>query len=162
MATSNTSGRVLRPVIVLLYLNLLISVAFAVLTFLNKDGILDYQVLHWESIGQADPADRAGTRASLESVLWIRPVSVLVIAIVYVRLAGRLKLGRRSTYVRLMVITVLGLAGLVYLVVAAEFPNWMRAGQAGQALVLLVLFLLLCTKSVRGYFSKQGRVPQKV
>ena len=146
MATSNTSGRVLRPVIALLYLNLLISVAFAVLTFLHKDGILDYQVLHWESTGQADPADRAGTRSSLESVLWIRPVSVLVIAIVYVRL---------------MVITVLGLAGLVYLVVAAEFPNWMRAGQVGQALVLLVLFLLLCTKSVRGYFSKQGRVPQK-
>jgi AcrR family transcriptional regulator len=32
---------------------------------------------------------------------------------------------------RVMVITVLGLASLVYLVVAAEFPDWMRAGRAG-------------------------------
>ncbi|WP_370966528.1 hypothetical protein [Amycolatopsis sp. cg9] len=162
MATSPSGGRVLRPIVFLLYLNLLISIAFAVLTFLNKDSILDYQVLHWESTGQADPADHAGTRTSLESVLWIRPVSVLVIAIVYVRLAARLKLGRRRTWVRVMLVTVLGLAGLVYLVVSAEFPNWMRAGQVVQAVVLLVLFLLLCSKRVRGYFSKEGRVPAKV
>ncbi|MBE1502191.1 hypothetical protein H4696_009291 [Amycolatopsis lexingtonensis] len=162
MATSSSTGRALRPVVFLLYLNLLISIAFAVLTFLNKEAILDYQVLHWESTGQADPADHAGTRASLESVLWIRPVSVLVIAIVYVRLAARLKLGRRRTWVRVMLVTVLGLAGLVYLVVSAEFPDWMRAGQVVQAVVLLVLFLLLCSKGVRGYFSKEGRVPAKV
>lgn len=162
MGHPNVSGRVLRPVITLLYLNLAISIAFAVLTFLHKDAILDYQVLHLESIGDANPADRAGTRSALESVLWIRPVSVLVIAIVYVRLAARLKLGRRRTYVRLLLITLLALAGLVYLVIAAEFPVWMRAGQAGQGVVLLVLLLVLSTKGVRGYFSKKGRVPAEV
>lgn len=143
-----STGRTLKPVVRLLYVNLGISVVLAVLTFLLKSSVLDYQVRHLAELG------RPASRSALGSVLWIRPVSVLVISIIYIRLAARLKTGRRRTWVRVLVIAVAGFLGLAYLVATAEFPLWMRIGQVAQGLVLLGLLYAATTKDVRTHFTK--------
>ena len=101
MSTSTDTTALLRPVIRLLYLNLAISVVLAVLTFVFQHNVLDYQVAR---LAGGNPAARAG----LADALWIRPASVLLIGIIYLRLAGRLHLGRRRTYIRVLAIGVLG------------------------------------------------------
>jgi hypothetical protein len=153
------SERTLKPVITLLYVNLGISVILAALIFLFKKSVLDYQVQHLVGLGKVTLADAGAARGALESVLWIRPVSVLVISIVYIRLAARLKFCRRSTWIRVLVIGVAGFLGLAYLVATAEFPLWMRIGQVVQGLVLLGLLYTATTKDVRAHFAKNRPQP---
>ncbi|SHF93810.1 hypothetical protein [Streptoalloteichus hindustanus] len=146
---SSAPENVLRPVIRLLYVNLAFSVALAALTFVFDKAILDYQV------GALAGGD-AGARDALEGLLWLRPISVLVIGFVYLRLAKRLHLRRRRTYVRVLLIAVLGCAGQVYLVVSAQFPLWMRIGQLAQAAVLLALLFAVTRPAVRSLFAKNA------
>ncbi|GAA1950230.1 hypothetical protein [Amycolatopsis minnesotensis] len=145
----------LKPVIRLLYVNLGLSVLLAALTFVFQNDVLDYQVLTMPGVPHGTAAEIAASRSSLESVLWLRPVSVLVIAIVYLRLAARLHLGRRSTYLRVLVIAIAGFAGLVYLVLSAQFPLWMRGIQVVQAIVLLGLLAAVLRPEVRSHFAKK-------
>jgi hypothetical protein len=150
MSTDDTTA-LLRPVIRLLYLNLAISVVLAVLTFVFQHNVLDYQVAR---LGGGNPATRQG----LSDVLWIRPASVLLIGVVYLRLAGRLHLGRRRTYIRVLLIGSLGCAAAIYLVVSAQFPVWMRIGQIAQAVVLLGLLFVVTRRDVRAHFSGQAGI----
>ncbi len=138
----------LRPVIRLLYLNLAISVVFAVLTFVFQHNVLDYQVARLAGGNEA-------RRSALAGALWIRPASVLLIGLIYLRLAGRLRLGRRRTYLRVLLIGVLGCAGAIYLVISAQFPVWLRIGQILQAVVLLGLLFAVTRRDVRAHFSPQ-------
>jgi len=149
MSTDTTA--LLRPVIRLLYLNLAISVVLAVLTFVFQHNVLDYQVAHLAGGNEA-------RRSALAGVLWIRPASVLLIGLIYLRLAGRLHLGRRRTYLRVLAIGVLGCAGAIYLVISAQFPVWMRVGQIAQALVLLALLFAVTRRDVRAHFSPQAGI----
>jgi hypothetical protein len=141
----------LRPVIRLLYLNLAISIVLAVLTFVFQHNVLDYQVAHLAGGNEA-------RRSALAGVLWIRPASVLLIGLIYLRLAGRLHLGRRRTYIRVLAIGVLGCAGAIYLVISAQFPVWMRVGQIAQAAVLLALLFAVARRDVRAHFSPQAGI----
>jgi len=150
-ATSTDTTALLRPVIRLLYLNLAISVVLAVLTFVFQHNVLDYQVAR---LAGGNPAARAG----LADVLWIRPASVLLIGLIYLRLAGRLHLGRRRTYIRVLLIGALGAAATIYLVVSAQFPVWMRVGQIAQAVVLLALLFAVTRRDVRAHFSGQAGI----
>jgi hypothetical protein len=150
MSTATTTDT-LRPVIRLLYLNLAISVVLAVLTFAFQHNVLDYQVAR---LAGGNPAARQG----LADVLWIRPASVLLIGIIYLRLANRLRLGRRRTYVRVLLIGALGCAGAIYLVISAQFPVWMRVGQIAQAVVLLALLFAVTRRDVRAHFSGQAGI----
>ena len=147
----------LKRVSTVLYVNLAISLVLAALTFLFKDNILDYQLANVPGIAHSTPAQVADSRQALNDVLWIRPLSVLLLSVVYVRLANRLHLGKRSTYLRVLVIAVLGFLGLVFLVATAQFPVWMQAGQSVQALVLLGLLFVVTRREVRGHFAKTTR-----
>jgi hypothetical protein len=151
--------RTIRPIVILLYVNLGISVLLAVLTVVLKNSMLDYQFQHLLSAGKIVPGHEAATRSSLEITLWTRPVSVLVVSVVYVRLAARLHLGRRRTYIRLLAIAILGTAGLAYLILTAGFPVWYRIIQVVQGLVLLSLLAVLSKKDIRGHFAPK---PQPV
>jgi hypothetical protein len=142
---------VLRPVIRLLYLNLAISIVLAVLTFAFQHNIVDYQVAHLAGGNEA-------RRSALAGVLWIRPASVLLIGLIYLRLAGRLRLGRRRTYIRVLLIGALGCAGAIYLVISAQFPLWMRIGQIAQAIVLLGLLFAVTRRDVRAHFGPQAGI----
>ncbi|MCU1681191.1 MAG: hypothetical protein JWQ81_1930 [Amycolatopsis sp.] len=159
---STTTNTLLKPVITVLYLNLAISFVLAALTFLLKNNILDYQVANLPGIGTMTPADAASSRRTLADILWIRPISVLLISVIYVRLASRLHLGRRRTYIRVLVIAVAGFLALAYLVASAQFPMWMRVGQVVQALVLLGLLFAVTRRDVRNHFSSGKPAPTTV
>jgi hypothetical protein len=161
MSDFNSTEQVLRPVRTLLFVNLGISLILAALTFLLRGSVLDYQAAHLPGIGGATTAQVLAARHTLADVLWIRPVSVLIVSVVYVRLSARLRLGRPSTYVRVLVIAVVGCAGLCYLVATAQFPVWMRVGQVIQAAVLLGLLFAAVRPSVRSHFARR-REPELV
>lgn len=147
--SANSTEPALKRVVTLLYVNLAISLVLAALTFLFKHNIIDYQLATMPSADQT-----AKTRQTLDNLLWIRPVSVLVVSIIYVRIASRLHLGKRSTYIRVLFIAIAGFLGLAYLVATAQFPIWMRACQVVQALVLLGLLFGITRPAVREHFRK--------
>ena len=154
---SSTTNSALKRVSTVLYVNLAISLVLAALTFLFKNSILDYQLSGVPGIGESTPAQVTGDREALSAVLWIRPLSVLIVSVVYLRLANRLHLGKRSTYLRVLIIAVLGFLGLGYLVATAQFPVWMQVGQAVQALVLLGLLFVVTRREVRDHFAETSR-----
>ena len=150
---SEITTTALKRVSTVLYVNLAISLVLAALTFIVKNNILDYQLSNVSGITTATPAQVASNRQALSDVIWIRPVSVLIISVVYVRLVNRLHLGKRSTYIRLLVIAILGFLGLAFLIATAQFPVWMEVGQGIQAVVLLGLLYAVTRPEVRGHFA---------
>jgi hypothetical protein len=159
---SEITSSALKRVSTVLYVNLAISLVLAALTFIFKNNILDYQLSNLPGNATATPDQVASNRQALNSVIWIRPVSVLIISVVYVRLVNRLHLGKRSTYIRLLVIAILGFLGLAFLIATAQFPVWMEIGQGIQAVVLLGLLFAVTRPEVRGHFAKgTGSTPAR-
>jgi hypothetical protein len=147
--------RTLRPIVVLLYINVGISVLLTVLTFVFKSSVLDYQVQHMVEAGKVGPGREAAVRGVLEGTLWIRPLSILVVSVVYVRFVARLKLGLRRTYHRLLAVAIIGAGALAYLILISQFPVWYRVIQGVQGLVLLSLLPILARKDVRDHFAPE-------
>lgn len=147
--TDDPRKGLLRPVVTFLYVNLAMSALLAVLTVVFKNSLIDYQLQHM--LGSAQST--SGKRDSLERMLWIRPASVLVISIVYVRLAARLRYGRRSTYRRVLAISIAGAAGMILMVTTTQYPLWMQALEVVQAIVLVGLLIAVTRQDVRAHFS---------
>ena len=62
---------------------------------------------------------------------------------------------RLSAYIRLIWICAVGLAGILYLLLGAKYPAWMRVEQVLQGIVLITLLIALTRKPVRDRFAKQ-------
>jgi len=148
-----TVERTLRPIVILLYVNVGISILLTVLTFVFKSSVLDYQVQHMVDAGKVAPGREGAVRSMLEGTLWIRPLSILVVSVVYVRFVARLKHGMRRTYYRLLAVAIIGAGAIAYLIIISQFPVWYRVIQGVQGLVLLSLLPLLATKDVREHFA---------
>nr|BFE98516.1 hypothetical protein GCM10020241_01920 [Streptoalloteichus tenebrarius] len=119
------------------------------LAFVFRDGILDYQVA---TLAGGD----VRARSTLEDVLWIRPVSVLVVGAVCLRLATRLRRGRCSTYVRGVALRGArlrraGLHGRQRPVPAVDEDRPPRAG-----VVLLTLLFAVTRPAVRAHFARRA------
>ncbi|MGW4059761.1 hypothetical protein ACWEGE_15860 [Amycolatopsis sp. NPDC004747] len=144
----------MRRVVFLMYLNLVISLAVGVFTYLHFQEVVDYQLAHLPT----PPKNVEGTRDTLTKLTWIRLGVVLALALIYVRIARSLPLGRRRTYVRLFVLTLGGCIAMAYLVIAGGSPDWTRAAQALQGVVLLALFFTLLGSDCRAhFFAKSAR-----
>ncbi|GAA3108386.1 hypothetical protein GCM10010464_84100 [Pseudonocardia yunnanensis] len=141
----------LRRVIALLLVNLGLSAVLAVLFAAFHDTLLDYQVAH---MALPASADGAAVRASLSAGLWSRAFAVIIVGVVYVFLIRRLRRGVRRAYFRVLVLSVVSLAGIVYLATSGQYPSWVLVEQVIQALVLLALLWAVTRPAVRGHFSR--------
>jgi heme/copper-type cytochrome/quinol oxidase subunit 3 len=141
----------LRLVIILMFANIGLSLVLSVLMLIFHTSLVNYEFAHTPLPPNADPAI---VRESLESALWGRLVGVLVVSALYVWRAAALRRGKRRAYLRMIWICVIGLLGIVYLIVGAHYPVWMRVEQVIQGLVLIALLFAVTRGPVRDRFAK--------
>ncbi|KAA2252677.1 hypothetical protein F0L68_34740 [Solihabitans fulvus] len=141
----------LRRVVMLLCVNLGLSLVLTVLMFIFRDSVIDYQLAH---MSLAPNADLDTVRGILRQAVWSRVISIVVVSLVYVFLVDRLRKGKRGAYRRVILISVIGLAGIGYLIIAGQYPVWMRVEQGLQAVVLAALLWSVTRPEVRARFAK--------
>lgn len=143
----------LRLVIILMFINLGLSVITSVLVLIMHNSVIDYQLAHT----QLPPgADVALMRSTLQSALWARLASSVVVSALYIWRAFALRRGSRGAYLRLYWIAIVGILGIAYLIfVSTQYPVWMRVEQVLQALVLVGLLIAVSRPQVRDRFTKQ-------
>lgn len=142
--------RELRPVVLLLTINLALSLAVTIATVLARHSIVDYQLDHRHI---TDPAVRDTLSHSYVYSIISRVVGNIVVSVVYVFLVRALLRGRRWAYRRVI---WLGIAGIIALLAlqATPYPAWMRVEQLVQALVLAALVYFILRPPVRSHFTK--------
>ena len=141
----------LRRVIALLFVNLGLSAVLTVLVFLFRDEVVDYQLAH---MTLPPNANVAGVRQVLQQTVWSRVAGVLIVSLVYLFVAYRLRQGKRGAYRRVIMISIFGMVGIIYLLVAGNYPIWMRVEQVLQGLVLAALLWSVLRPEVRARFAK--------
>lgn len=141
----------LRLVIVLMFANVGLSVVLTLLMLIFNKSLVDYQLAHMHL---PPNVDTTVLRKSLQDALWGRLAGVVIVAALYVWRASALRRGSRRAYLRLIWICVIGLAGIVYLIAAANYPWWMRVEQVIQGLVLISLLIAVTRPGVRNRYAK--------
>lgn len=143
----------LQHVITLLLVNLALSAVLAILFVVFHTSLIDYQLAH---LGLPAGADVEGVRAGLSAGLWSRAAAVVIIGVVYSVLIRRLREGRRRAYLRVLVVSVVSLAGIVYLLLSGQYPGWVRVEQVVQAVVLVGLLWATTRPVVRAHFARRA------
>lgn len=149
-AAASDAPRELRPVVVLLVLNLAVSITLTVATLLTRHSIVNYQLDHRHI---TDPAQRRTLHDSYTAGIVSRAVINVVVSVVYAFLVRALFRGRRWAYRRVILISAVGIIGLVILQVT-PYPTWMRIEQLLQALILAALLWFVLRPQVRAHFEK--------
>jgi uncharacterized membrane protein len=144
----------LRLVITLMFVNLGLSVVLTVLMLAFRTSIINYEVAHTPLPAGTDPAT---FRDSLQAALWGRLAGVVIVSVLYVWRSFSLRAGKRRAYLRLIWICAIGLLGILYLLVSAKYPVWMRVEQVLQGIVLISLLFAVTRRPVRDRFAKQGQ-----
>lgn len=140
----------LRPVIVLLLLNLALSVAVTIAVVATRNSLVEFQLDHRHI---TDPQQRAILRGAYSAGIWGRAVGNIVASVVYTFLVRALLRGRRWAYRRVIFLGIAGIVGLL-LLFATPYPSWMRVEQVLQALVLAALLYFVRRPEVRSHFPK--------
>ncbi|GAA3297791.1 hypothetical protein Dvina_21150 [Dactylosporangium vinaceum] len=134
----------IRVVVGLLIASLTVSVGFALLTLVFRNDVVAYQ------LARQPGADRA----ALQRTLWTRPVPILAVAVLYIWVTRQLLAGVAAAYRRVRIVSAFGFVAVAYLVVAAEYPAWLRGLQAVQLLLLALLVLAVNRPVVRSAFPR--------
>jgi hypothetical protein len=143
------SPRALRPVVVLLLVNLGLSLLLTIVTVLARHSIVNYQLDHRHIV---DPDQRALLRDSYTYGIIGRVVGNIVVSVIYVFLVRALLRGRRWAYRRVILLGAVGIFGLL-LLQATPYPAWMRVEQLLQAVVLAALLYFVLRPEVKAHFD---------
>jgi hypothetical protein len=138
----------LRPVVVLLIVNLALSVVLTVLVFAFKNSIITFQLDHRHV---TDPSTRQHLHTVYADSIWGRVLGNVVASVVYVFLVRALLRGRRWAYRRVVLLGSIGIValGLLWL---TPYPAWVRVEQILQSLVLAALLYFVTRAEVREHF----------
>lgn len=152
--------RELRPVVILLLINLGLSVLLTIVTVIARHSIVNYQLDHRHI---TDPHQRGVLRNSYTAGIVGRVVGNIALSVVYAFLVRALVRGRRWAYRRVI---LLGCVGVVALIVVqlTPYPVWMRAEQLVQASVLAGLVYFVTRPKVRAHFAPElpGRTKRRL
>jgi hypothetical protein len=140
----------LRPVVVLLLVNLGLSILLTIAVLIARDSVINFQLAHRHI---ADPAVRETVRKSLVGGLWGRVAGNVIVSVIYVYLVRALFRGRRWAYRRVLLLSALGIVSLI-LIQLSPYPTWMRVEQLTQAAVLAALLYFTTRPEVRSHFAK--------
>ncbi|GAB1819829.1 hypothetical protein [Herbidospora sp. RD11066] len=92
-------------------------------------------------------------------VVWIRSAAVAAASLWLIALAGQAIRGKRSAYVRIRTISILGTIGIVLICVAPDsgYPLWMKFDQGLIGLLLAGVAILATRHAVRAAFPSPRR-----
>jgi hypothetical protein len=144
----------LRLVLILMFVNLGLSVLTTIITLILHDSVLNYELAHSHLPPDASAVEVDTVRRALQTALWTKLGATVLVSALYIWRAYALRRGSRGAYIRLYYICVAGLVGVFYLIVAGQYPVWMRVEQGLQAVVLVALILAVSRKEVRTRFAK--------
>ena len=142
--------RELRPVVVLLLINLGLSLLLTVAVLIARHSVVNYQLDHRHI---TDPTQRELLRRSYSASIYGRIIGNVVVSVVYAFLVRALLRGRRWAYRRVILIGAIGIVGLL-LTQFTPYPAWMRTEQLLQALILAALLWFVLRPEVRQHFAK--------
>jgi bacteriorhodopsin len=154
--TTRTAPPELRRVTTLLLVNLGLSALLAVAFLVFHRSLLDYQVAH---MNLAPGTDVDAVRDGLSASLWSRVGGVVVIGLVYTVLLRRVRAGQRRAFFRILILSVVSLAGIAYLLSTGQYPVWVDVEQGIQAAVLLGLLWAVTRPAVRAHFRPASAAP---
>ncbi|HEX3780972.1 MAG TPA: hypothetical protein VHX38_15015 [Pseudonocardiaceae bacterium] len=143
----------LRLVIILMFVNLALSLITTVITLFLHNSVIDYQLAHTH----IPPGETDLIRQTLQTALWTKLASSVLVSGLYIWRAFALRRGSRGAYLRLFYIAIIGILGIAYLIFSGQYPVWMRVEQVLQALVLVALLVAVSRPQVRNRFAKQAR-----
>jgi Na+-driven multidrug efflux pump len=138
----------LRPVVVLLIVNLSLSIVLTVLVLIFRHSVIEYQLDHRHIVG----AERDEVRHGYLVSLWVRVGGNILASVAYVFLVRALLRGQRWAYRRVITLGGVGILGLL-LVLTTPYPPWMHVEQVLQALVLAALLYFVTRPEVRQHFA---------
>ena len=141
--------RELRPVVVLLIINLTLSVLLTIATVFARHSIVTYQLDHRHI---TDPQQRSALRDGYTYGIIGRVLGNIVVSVIYAFLVRALIRGRRWAYRRVILLGCVGAVALV-LVQLTPYPLWMRVEQVVQAVVLAALVYFVTRPEVRAHFA---------
>jgi hypothetical protein len=141
--------RELRPVVVLLAINLALSIVLTIVTVLARHSLVNYQLDH-RHITNAQ--ERAALADGYTAGIVGRVIGNIIVSVVYVFLVRALLRGRRWAYRRTILLGALGILGLV-VIQFSPYPSWMRIEQLIQALILAGLVYFVTKPGVRAHFD---------
>ncbi|WP_436758097.1 hypothetical protein [Streptosporangium sp. V21-05] len=92
-------------------------------------------------------------------VVWVRGGAVAAASLWLISLAGQALKGKRSAYVRIRTLSILGTIGIVLICVAPDsgYPLWMKVDQGVIGLLLAGVAILANRHAVRAAFPKPGQ-----
>ncbi|MDT7658094.1 MAG: hypothetical protein QOF38_2809 [Pseudonocardiales bacterium] len=156
---AGASARTLRPLIVALLIVLGLNLAFAVLTIVFQDRILDYQVAADPGFGQLDATAQTRHRFFLGLTLWTRPAMLVAALVIYLSVIRGLRDGRRGPYLRVRLLAAVLLALHSYLLAAHEYPPWLRFIEGAQVVALIVLLVIARRPAIRSVYARDAATP---
>ena len=140
--------RTLAAAAILLGVNLLLSVAAAIVGILVSDELIEL------SLGRTPlPSDSAAVD-SLEITFLLRAWVNVIIALIYAFLIWQLRNGNHAAWRRLVWLSGAGLVSVAYLLFQ-PYPMFFHAGQVAQILVLFAMFALAVHPDSRAYCQKR-------
>ncbi|HWE92178.1 MAG TPA: hypothetical protein VG317_22125 [Pseudonocardiaceae bacterium] len=145
----------LRLVIMLMFVNLGLSVLTTIITLILHNSVLDYELAHTHLPANATPEQLAAIRTALQTSLWAKLATTVLVSGLYIWRAYSLRRGLRRAYLRLYYLCIIGLIGIGYLILGNQYPVWMRVEQGLQAAVLVALLIAVRRPQVRDRFAKQ-------
>lgn len=146
----------LRLVIILMFVNLALSLITTAITLFLHNSVIDYQIAHTH-LPAGSTVDLDLLRRTLQTALWTRLASSVLVSGLYIWRAFALRRGSRGAYLRLYYIAIIGILGIAYLIFSGQYPIWMRVEQILQALVLVTLLVAVSRKPVRDRFAKNAQ-----
>jgi hypothetical protein len=153
---ADADARTLRPLIVALLIVLGLNLAFAVLTIVFQDRILEYQVAADPGFGQLDPTAQARHRFFLGLTLWTRPALFFAVLAIYASVIRGLRHGLRGPYLRVRLLAALLLALHIYLLIAREYPPLLRTIEGAQLAALIVLLVIARRPAIRSVYARDA------
>ncbi|MER5644896.1 hypothetical protein [Streptosporangium sp. NPDC002524] len=92
-------------------------------------------------------------------VVWVRGGAVAAASLWLISLAGQALKGKRSAYVRIRILSILGTIGIVLICVAPDsgYPLWMKVDQGVIGLLLAGVAILANRHAVRAAFPRPGQ-----
>jgi hypothetical protein len=137
----------LERLIRVMLVNLAVGLVVAAVTLICHNQILDYQ------LAALSPGDRSAALGGLSTQLWTRPGPSVAVGLLYPLFIRRLRQHQRRGYRRVLIVSVLQIASLLWYVIGGSYPWWLHALQVVQLLAVGTVLFMATRRPVRALFS---------
>ncbi|HEY3748533.1 MAG TPA: hypothetical protein VGL80_05000 [Pseudonocardiaceae bacterium] len=131
--------------------NLAVGLVVAAVTLVCHTQILDFQ------LAALSQGDRSGAVDGLSTQLWSRPGPAVAVGLLYPLFIRRLRAHQRRAYRRVLIVSVLQIASLLWYVIGGSYPWWLHALQIVQLVAVVAVLIVATRRPVRALFPRTAK-----